>query len=76
MHNVSLEEAQAQLGDLIKHLKPGEEITITLHGVPLARVRKAEDNIWPCKAGIYAKAEFWMSKDFDAPLDDFCEYSN
>ena len=54
--------------------KPGEEMTITDHGHPLAHVKKADRNSWPCKAGSYRKAEFWMAPDFDAPLDDFKEY--
>lgn len=75
MSTVSLEEAQAHLAELIKQLKPGEEIVITEGGLPLAKVRKAEGTPADCKAGFYAKSEFWMSSDFDSPLDDFQEYS-
>ena len=71
---VTLEEAKAHLDTLIDHLKPGEEILITDQGQPLAQVKKAERTSWPCKAGSYRKAEFWMAPDFDAPLDDFKEY--
>jgi prevent-host-death family protein len=74
MSTVSLEEAQARLPQLIEQLQPGEEITITDHGKPLARVKKAARTTWPCKAGSYRKAEFWMASDFDAPLDDFKDY--
>ena len=74
MPNVTLEEAQANLPQLIEQLRPGEEITITEQGQPLALVKKAERTSWPCKAGSYRKAEFWMAPDFDAPLDDFKEY--
>jgi hypothetical protein len=35
---------------------------------------KAERTSWPCKAGSYRKAEFWMAADFDAPMDDLKEY--
>ena len=74
MSIVTLEEAKARLDELIARLQPGEEILITGHGKPLAQVRKAERTSWPCKAGSYRKAEFWMAPDFDAPLDDFKEY--
>jgi antitoxin (DNA-binding transcriptional repressor) of toxin-antitoxin stability system len=74
MSSVTLEEAQARLPELIEHLQPGEEITITDQGKPLAHVKKAEGTSWPCQAGSYRKAEFWMAPDFDAPLDDFKEY--
>lgn len=75
MSTVSLEEAQAHLAELIENLKPGEEVLITLAGLPVAKVSKAETSSWPCKAGSYAKPEFWMAEDFDKPLDDFREYS-
>jgi antitoxin (DNA-binding transcriptional repressor) of toxin-antitoxin stability system len=71
---VSLQEAKAHLDTLIDGLGPGEEILITNEGKPLAQLKKAERTSWPCKAGSYRKAEFWMAPDFDAPLDDFKEY--
>jgi len=74
MATVTLEEAQAHLPEMIEQLQPGEEITITNCGQPLAKLRKAERTSWPCKAGSYKKAEIWMAPDFDAPLEDFKEY--
>jgi antitoxin (DNA-binding transcriptional repressor) of toxin-antitoxin stability system len=74
MSNVPLEEAQARLPEILQHLNPGEEFTITDHGQPLAQVKKVEPASWPCKAGSYKKEEFRMTPDFDAPLDDFQEY--
>lgn len=74
MSIVSLEEAQARLPQLIEQLQSGEELTITDHGQPLAKVTKTARTTWPCKAGSYRKAEFWMAPDFDAPLDDFKDY--
>jgi prevent-host-death family protein len=73
MSSVTLEEAQAHLPQLIERLQPGEEITITEHGRPLAQVKKAERTSWPCKAGS-AAGKVWMAPDFDAPLEDFKEY--
>lgn len=74
MSSVTLEEAQARLPELLGRLQPGEELTITEHGHPVAHVKKAERTSWPCTAGCYQKAEFRMAPDFDAPLDDFREY--
>jgi prevent-host-death family protein len=74
MTSVTLAEAHAHLPQIIEQLQPGEEITITDNGKPLAQVKKAERDSWPCKAGSYRKAEFWMAPDFDAPLEDFKEY--
>lgn len=74
MSSVTLEEAQANLPQLLQSLQPGDEITITHHGQPMAQVKKAERNSRPCKAGCYRKADFWMAPDFDAPLEEFREY--
>lgn len=74
MPTVALADAQAHLAELIEQMQPGEEITITDHGKPLAQFEKAERTSWPCKAGSYKKAGFWMAPDFDAPLDEFEEY--
>ena len=74
MSDVTLEEAQAHLAQLLQRLQPGEEITITDHGQPMAQVKKVGRSSWPCKAGSYRKADFWMAPDFDAPLEEFREY--
>lgn len=75
---LTIEEAQSNLADIIQRLLPGEEFTITSLGQPVAQVRKTVEPLqpgsWPCKSGSYAKPEFWMSPDFDAPLEDFREY--
>jgi antitoxin (DNA-binding transcriptional repressor) of toxin-antitoxin stability system len=74
MASVTIEEAQATLPQLIEALNPGEEVVITRQGQPWAQVKKTTRTSWPCRAGSYRKAEFWMVPDFDAPLDDFKEY--
>jgi antitoxin (DNA-binding transcriptional repressor) of toxin-antitoxin stability system len=71
---VTLQEAQVNLPSLLEQLCPGQEITITDHGQPLARLKKAERTSWPCKAGSYKKTQFRMAPDFDAPLGEFKEY--
>jgi antitoxin (DNA-binding transcriptional repressor) of toxin-antitoxin stability system len=73
MQTVTLEEAQAQLPALLQRLLPGEEITITDQGQPLAQVKKVERTTWPCKAGS-AAGKIHMADDFDSPLEDFKEY--
>jgi prevent-host-death family protein len=73
MTTATLEEAQAKLPELLERLRPGEEITITDHGQPLARMKKVERTSWPCQAGSYRKPDFWMAPDFDAPLEEFRE---
>jgi prevent-host-death family protein len=67
MSSIPLEEAQARLPQLLEQLQPGEEITITEHGQPLAQVKKVERGTWPCKAGS-ARGKIHMALDFDAPF--------
>lgn len=74
MLTVTLQEAQSRLPELLETLPPGGEMTITEHGQLLAQVKKVERTSWPCKAGSYRKAEFYMAPDFDAPLEEFKEY--
>ncbi len=74
MSTVTLEEAQAHLPELLERLGPDEEVTITDHGQPIARVKKAGPASWPCKAGS-AAGRVRMAPDFDAPLEDFKEYT-
>ena len=71
---VTIEEAQAQLKDILARLLPGDQVAIVQDGEEIARLTRSSRGQWPCKAGSYRKAEFWMSPDFDAPLDDFQEY--
>lgn len=74
MSVITLAEAHAQLPEIIQQLLPGEEITITDHGEPLAQVKKAQRQTWPCKAGSAKHSILRIASDFDAPLDEFQEY--
>ncbi len=74
MMTVTIQEAQAQLTDLIHRLRDGDEVVITENDQPVAKLARTEPKIeWPCKAGS-AKGKIWMAPDFDAPLEDFREY--
>jgi antitoxin (DNA-binding transcriptional repressor) of toxin-antitoxin stability system len=73
MSSITLAEAQARLPELLQRLNPGEEVTISDQGQPLAQLKKVERTSWPCKAGT-AAGKVWMAPDFDAPLEDFKEY--
>jgi antitoxin (DNA-binding transcriptional repressor) of toxin-antitoxin stability system len=75
MSTVTLEEAQAKLSEIIGQLLPGEVVTITDHGQPLAQVKRTERTSWPCKAGSAKDRILWIAPDFDAPLDEFREYT-
>lgn len=73
MNTVSVQEAQSTLSELIHKLKPGDEVVITEHNQPVARL------IPPTpprqrKLGTLKGTVTYMAADFDAPLDDFKEY--
>lgn len=72
---VSLEDAQAKLGQLIEQLHPGEEIIITRDDRPVARlIVEAKASQQPRQLGALKGSVLYMAPDFDAPLEDFKEY--
>ncbi len=74
MITVTIQEAQAQLLDLIHRLQEGDEVVITENDQLVAKLARTESKKqWPCKAGS-ARGKIWMAPDFDAPLEDFEEY--
>ena len=72
--SVTLEEAQAQLPDLIAKLLPGEELSINQDGACVAKLVRCQRRSWPCQPGSAEHIPHWMAPDFDAPLEDFREY--
>jgi antitoxin (DNA-binding transcriptional repressor) of toxin-antitoxin stability system len=74
MSTVTIEEATAKLQEILTNLTPGEQVSIVQNGEEVAKLTRSSRNKWPCKAGSYAKSEFWMAPDFDAPLEEFKEY--
>jgi antitoxin (DNA-binding transcriptional repressor) of toxin-antitoxin stability system len=74
MVTITIQEAQAQLLDLIHRLQDGDEVVITENDQTVAKLARTEPKKqWPCKAGS-AKGKIWMAPDFDAPLEDFKDY--
>jgi prevent-host-death family protein len=75
MPTVTVEEAQAQLPQLIEQLHPGEEVLITRDGKPVARlVGEPKPERPPRRLGTMRGSVLYMAPDFDAPLEDFKEY--
>jgi prevent-host-death family protein len=70
---VTLEEAKARLAELIEHLAPGDEIVITRHDQPLARLvppaeAKPRPQFGSCKGMLT------ILSDDDEHLEHFKEY--
>jgi prevent-host-death family protein len=75
MSTVTLEEAQAHLGELIDKLQPGLELIITRNNQPIAKLTTpVTPNRSPRKPGTLRGTVLYMAPDFNAPLDDFKEY--
>ncbi len=75
MSTVTLEEAQAQLPQLIGKLGPGEEVVITFGNQPIARlIGETKVEKPPRQFGTLKGTVLYMAPDFDAPLEDFKEY--
>lgn len=71
---VSVSEAKAHFSELLARAAAGEEILVTRHGKPVARIAPPEAPK-PKRSLIGAmKGGVWMSDDFDDPLEDFAEY--
>ena len=75
MTNITVEEAQANLSDLIDGLQADDEVIITRNNQPVARLVPsiAVGKTPRCPATLRGTVTF-MSPDFDAPLDEFQEY--
>ena len=74
MHQVNIEEARDHLTDLIDAAVNGEEIVITKdaqHRVRLVPVQRTK----PRAQFGSGKGLITISDDFEAPLEDFEEYS-
>ncbi len=74
MPTVNIDDTKAHLREIIAGLNPGEQLSITQDGEPIAMLTRSRLQQWPCKAGSAKDTTHWMEPDFDAPLEDFREY--
>ena len=72
---VTLEDAQANLEQLIDQLAPGQEIVITKDQRPVARLVGERLAQPPRPApGLGKGSIVYIAPDFDDPLEEFKEY--
>jgi antitoxin (DNA-binding transcriptional repressor) of toxin-antitoxin stability system len=74
MTQISIEEAQLRLSDLVRQLSPGDEVLLTENNQPVARLTKTTLPEPNRQLGSLAGTVLYMAPDFDAPLDEFQEY--
>ena len=77
MTTVTIQEAQSRLTDLIHRLSPGEEVVITENDQPVARIvpTSVSEKKTARQLGTMKGSVLYMAPDFDAPLEDFKEYT-
>jgi prevent-host-death family protein len=66
---VNIYAAKTHLSRLIDQANAGEEVVITRHGRPVARLVPAEQVQTKRRLGTL-KGKVWVAEDFDAPLPD------
>jgi prevent-host-death family protein len=74
MQTVTLEKAKKALAELVQKVARGEQFTITQNGQPKAVLSSVGAKRGKAKAGSL-KGDVWTAPDFDAPLDDFKNYT-
>jgi prevent-host-death family protein len=72
--NVNVYAAKTQLSRLIDLAMAGQEIIITRHGRPVARLIGAEAVVAPRKLGLM-RGQIRIGADFDAPLPEVLSQS-
>jgi prevent-host-death family protein len=75
MTSIPIQQAQAQLPDLIHQLAPGDEVVITENNQPVARIVPPLSPPSSRKLGSLRGTVLYMAPDFDAPLEQFEDYS-
>jgi antitoxin (DNA-binding transcriptional repressor) of toxin-antitoxin stability system len=74
---ITVDEAQAQLKELIQQLAPGEEVIITENQQPVAKLVAGQSKAAKASRpgpGLCKGMITYMAPDFDAPLEDMKEY--
>ncbi len=76
MTSLSIQEAQANLPDLVHGLTLGDEVVIVENDRAVARIVSAVEHPKrpPRRPGTLRGTVLYMAQDFDAPLEDFKEY--
>lgn len=74
MLRVNLAEAKARLSELVDAAIGGEDVVLARRGKPLVRLTVVREARVKPESGLF-KGRIRTSEDFDAPLEDFREYT-
>jgi prevent-host-death family protein len=75
MQQVTVEEAQARLPELVAAAAAGEEVVIVNDSKPAVKLVPVAPHSRPQPQFGSARGLIVLADDFDAPLDDFREYT-
>ncbi|NBC33203.1 MAG: type II toxin-antitoxin system prevent-host-death family antitoxin [Alphaproteobacteria bacterium] len=67
---VSLEDAKADLADLIDRAARGETVMIEIEGKPVARLVPLPDATKKVREPGSMKGRIWIADDFDEPMPE------
>lgn len=70
MRTLTVTEAKAGLSELLERVLAGDEVTIGRRGKPEVRLVAVARTDAPRPLGTIEVDDYWMSDDFDAPMDD------
>ncbi len=74
MSTVSIQDAQANLSDLIHRLSPGEEVILTDNDHPVAKLVATAPRSRPVPKLGTQRGSVLSMEHFDDPLEEFEEY--
>jgi prevent-host-death family protein len=74
MAQFNIAEAKARFSELVEKALAGDEVVIARDNRPLLKLVPLAESGKPRVPGT-ARGRVWMSKDFDADLPDFADYS-
>jgi prevent-host-death family protein len=73
-NEISVFDAKTHLSDLIRRVTNGERFYITRRGQRVAEIRPLQEEKRRLQRGCAKNDAYFMSADFDAPLDDLKDY--
>jgi prevent-host-death family protein len=74
MSTITIQEARANLDEVIHRLSPGEEVVITENNQPVAKLVAAQPQPRKTPKLGTQRGSVLSMEHFDDPLDDFKEY--
>ncbi len=75
MHQVTLQEAETHLASLVREARSGGEVVIMEDSKPAVKLVPMPEDKPQLQFGSAKDVLIFMADDFDAPLEEFKDYS-